>query len=268
MRKYIPLNPSLRHVLLINHSYLCRRKSLKQLTNTIKQHAGRANSGKCSVFNRGGGKKALYRVIDFKRIYYGLPAQVRCIEYDPYRSSFIALILYSNGFYSYILAPFQLSIGSTVLSSTNAPISSVNIGYTGKLANIPVGTIIHNLGVLPNTSGQLLRSAGSFGLLLRKEGLFLAVIRLRSGERRYFNSSAIATVGSVSNFEHRYICLGKAGRSRWLGRRPIVRGVAMNPVDHPHGGDTSGGKVHSTPWSVPTKGKPTRHIKRNFLAAF
>lgn len=268
MHKYKPLNPSLRHVLLTNRSYLCCKKSLKQLTTSTKRHAGRANTGRCSLFNRGGGSKALYRIIDFRRIYYGLPARVCCVEYDPYRSSFIALVLYSNGFYSYIIAPFQLNNGSIVLSSVSLSMSSVDIGYTGKLINIPIGTIIHNLSAMPNGRGKFLRSAGSFGLLLRKEGLSLAVIRLRSGERRYFNTNITATIGSVSNFEHRYVCLGKAGRSRWLGRRPSVRGVAMNPIDHPHGGDTSSGKVHSTPWSVPTKGKPTRHTKRNFLAAF
>lgn len=268
MRKYKPLNPSLRHVLLTNRSYLCCKKSLKQLTSNIKQHAGRANTGRCSLFSRGGDRKALYRIVDFKRIHYGLPARVCCIEYDPYRSSFIALILYTNGLYSYIIAPFQLSTDSTVLSSISMSMSSVDIGYTSKLSNIPVGAIIHNLAAMSNGSGKFLRSAGSFGLLLRKESQFLTVIRLRSGERRYFNSDVTATIGSVSNFEHRYVCLGKAGRSRWLGRRPIVRGVAMNPIDHPHGGDTSCGKVHSTPWSVPTKGKPTRHTKRTFLAAF
>jgi large subunit ribosomal protein L2 len=207
-------------------------------------------------------------MVDFKRLYHGLPAKVCSIEYDPYRSSFIALILYSSGFYSYIVAPFQLSVGTTIISSASRSMSSIDIGYTGKLTNIPVGTIIHNLETTPSDGGKLLRSAGSFGLLLRKEDMYVAVIRLRSGEKRYFNLNVAATIGSISNFEHRYTNLGKAGRSRWLGRKPSVRGVAMNPIDHPHGGDTSGGKVHSTPWSVPTKGKPTRRTQRNFLAAF
>lgn len=268
MRKYKPINSSLRHVLLVNHSYLCHVHALKKLTTSIKQHAGRNNSGKCCFFSKGGGRKILHRIVDFKRIYYGLCAEVKCIEYDPGRSSFIALILYCNGFYSYIIAPFQLSAGNIVLSSINLPVSAIDIGCTNLLYNIPVGTLIHNLEVLPNTGGKLLRSAGSFGLLLRKENSLYAVVRMRSNERRYFNINVAATIGSVSNFEHRYVCLGKAGRSRWLNKRPIVRGVAMNPIDHPHGGDTSSGKVHSTPWSVPTKGKPTRHVKRNFLASF
>lgn len=268
MKRYKPINSSIRHVLLINRISLSLNKSFKRLTFYYKQFAGRNNSGSCSFFSKGGGCKKLYRIIDFKRIHSGLFATVKYLEYAPGRSAFIALLLYCNGFYSYIIAPFQLIVGSIVYSSINKCFSSINIGCTGKLLNIPVGTLLHNVELSPGIGGKLMRSAGSFGILLRKERLMYAVIRLRSGERRYVNINVFATIGSVSNFEHRYTNLGKAGRSRWLNRRPIVRGVAMNPVDHPHGGDTSSGKIHSTPWSIPTKGKPTRKTAYTFRVFF
>lgn len=268
MKKYKPINSSLRHVLSVNYAFLYTVGAMKNLTVYYKQFAGRNNCGRCSFFSKGGGKKKLHRIVDFKRVYTGLFATVKYLEYSPGRSSFIALLLYCNGFYAYIIAPFQLLNGAIVYSSANILLSSINIGCTGRLRNIPVGTIIHNLEISPGLGGKLMRSAGTFGILLKKEHLIYSVVRLRSGEKRYINLNAIATIGSVSNFEHRYVCLGKAGRSRWLNKRPGVRGVAMNPIDHPHGGDTSSGKVHSTPWSVPTKGKPTRKTIRNFLVTF
>lgn len=268
MKKYPPITSSLRHVVLVNHSSMHAVRSLKRLTVFYHQYAGRGARGRCCFFSRGGGVKSLYRVVDFRRQFFGIPAVVQYLEYDPRRSAFVALVLYSNGVYSYLLAPFQLSSGMLIRSSTDTILSSVHIGYSGKLRHIPVGTIIHSMGILPYSGGQLMRCAGSFGTLLRKENDIFVVVRLRSGERRYISADAYATIGSVSNFEYRYICLGKAGRSRWLNYRPNVRGVAMNPIDHPHGGDTSSGKVHSTPWGVPTKGKPTRVRARNFIALF
>jgi len=232
-----------------------------------KQYAGRGKDGRCCFFNRGGGNKLLYRVVDFKFKYLGIPGIVKQIEYDPHRSAFIALIYYISGVYGYMLAPLQLFSGAKINSSSKMVLSSISIGYTGILYRIPVGTIVYNLGILPYSGGKLMRAAGSFGVLLRKEYPY-AVVKMRSGERRYLSIMSYATVGSVSNFEYRYIQLGKAGRARWLNNRPSVRGVAMNPIDHPHGGDTSGGKVHSTPWGVPTKGKPTRTAKRIFIAPF
>lgn len=268
MKKYKPITSSLRHVLLVSHAFSHKIAALKSLTYYMVNSAGRTNAGRCSLFNRGGGRRMLYRIVDFKRCYYGLQAEVVRIEYDPSRTAFIALLLYRNGFYSYIIAPFQLLTGGAVISSASMSLSMVDIGCTGTLRNIPAGTMIHNLELSSGFGGKLMRSAGSFGMLLRKEGSFYSVVRLRSGERRYISSGCFATIGSVSNLEHRYVALGKAGRRRWLNRRPCVRGVAMNPVDHPHGGDTSGGKVHMTPWSIPTKGKPTRRTVRGFLAHF
>jgi len=270
MKKYKPINSSLRHVLLVDRSMQINSKSssLKHLTVKHINIAGRNNTGRISVFNRGGGAKIIYRIIDFKRYYYGIPAQIISIDYDPSRTAFIALLLYKNGFFSYILSPFQLTVGSAVVSTINASININNIGNHGLLTNIPPGTIIHNLENMPNSGGTFLRSAGCFGLVLRKENIKYSVVRLKSKEKRYINNNCHATIGAVSNYEHRYIKLGKAGRSRWLNHRPVVRGVAMNPVDHPHGGDTSGGKVHRTPWSVPTKGKPTRKKEHKYLTTF
>lgn len=270
MRNYKPTNSSLRHVLLVKHptQVIIGSHPFKHLSIKYLNRAGRNNVGRISVFHRGGGTKAIHRIIDFKRSYYGLPAEIINIEYDPGRSAFIALLLYKNGFFSYILSPFQLNIGSTVYSSINIRMEMNDVGNHGLLANIPPGTIICNLENTPDAGGTLLRAAGCFGMLLRKENMKYSVVRLKSGEKRYINSTCCATIGAVSNFEHRYIKLGKAGRSRWLGNRSVVRGVAMNPVDHPHGGDTSSGKVHKTPWSIPTKGKSTRKKLNRYLATF
>lgn len=270
MKKYKPINSSLRHVLLVNKSiYICSgRDTIKRLSTHSLSLAGRNNSGRISVFGKGSGVKSLYRILDFKRYYNGIPAQIISINYDPSRTAFIALLLYRSGFFSYIVAPFQVSSGNILFSSCKIFLSINEIGSHGILYNISAGTLIHNLSTNPTCGGKLLRAAGCFGLLVRKENIKYSVVRLRSGEKRYFNNKCTATIGAVSNFEHRYISLGKAGRSRWLCRRPKVRGVAMNPVDHPHGGDTSSGKVHMTPWSVPTKGKPTRKKINKYVTKF
>lgn len=267
MRKFTPITPSLRHYISVNHRFTNTVRVFKRLTYFFKQHAGRGNKGRCCFFNRGSGNKFLYRTVNYKNMCIGVPCTILQLEYDPCRSAFIALVYYYNGVYSYILAPFQLYHGAILYSSSELVLSSINIGYTGILSNIPVGSLVYNVGILKHTGGILMRAAGSFGVLLRKERSY-AVVRMRSGERRYVSILSYGTIGSVSNFEYRYIRFGKAGRLRWLGYRPTVRGVAMNPIDHPHGGDTSGGKVHSTPWSIPTKGKPTRRTKRSFIAPF
>lgn len=269
MKKYKPITPSLRHLLLINKSdYVSSVHPIRYLSKNIAAVAGRNNTGRISVFHRGAGSKFTHRIIDFKRYFCGIPARILNIEYDPNRTAFIALILYKNGFFSYVICPFQLSTGSILFSSDKMFLSINEIGSCGRVSNISAGTIIHNLENTPNYGGKLLRAAGCFGLLLRKESNDYSVVRLRSGEKRYINNKCHATIGAVSNFEHRYISFGKAGRVRWLRFRPIVRGVAMNPIDHPHGGDTSSGKVHMTPWSVPTKGKPTRKKVNKYLAKF
>lgn len=269
MKKYKPITPSLRHVLLINTSvYAAKCHPIKQLSTYFVMSGGRNNSGKISVFNRGGGAKFIHRIVDFRRHYCGIPAKIINIEYDPGRTAFIALLLYKNGFFSYILSSFQLSIGNIIYSSNRLFLSINEIGSHGILSNISAGTLIHNLENSPSCGGKLLRAAGSFGLLLRKDNVKYSVVRLRSGEKRYINNKCTATIGVVSNYEHRYISLGKAGRSRWLHFRSKVRGVAMNPIDHPHGGDTSSGKVLVTPWSFPTKGKPTRKKINKYITNF
>jgi len=270
MKNYKPINSSLRHVLLVDKSIYVRSgcHPVKQLSTYFVSFAGRNNSGRISVYNKGSGVRFMHRILDFKRYHTGIPAKVINIEYDPSRTAFIALLLYRNGFFSYIIAPFQIFDGNVLFSSNMAFLSINEIGSQGNLCNISAGTLIHNLSIYPGCGGKLLRAAGCFGLLLRKENIKYSVVRLRSGEKRYINNKCTATIGAVSNFEHRYIILGKAGRSRWLHCRPKVRGVAMNPVDHPHGGDTSSGKVHMTPWSVPTKGKPTRKGINKYITKF
>jgi len=209
----------------------------------------------------GGGAKRLYRIIDFKRTKHGIPATVERIEYDPNRSAYIALLHYADGEKSYIIAPQKLGVGDKVVSSAHADIKP---GNTLRIKYIPVGTIIHNVELKPGKGGQMARSAGAWAQLVAKEGKY-ALLKLPSGEIRQVLQQCRATIGAVSNREHENRSIGKAGRSRWLGRRPAVRGVAMNPVDHPHGGGegrTSGGRHPVTPWGVPTKGYKTRKNKR------
>jgi large subunit ribosomal protein L2 len=232
----------------------------RSLLERLQPAKGRNNHGHITSRHRGGGHARLYRKIDFKRDKIGVPGTVRTIEYDPNRSARIALVSYADGEKRYILAPVGLKVGDAVISSSKADIKP---GNSLKLKSIPIGTIVHNIELRPGKGGQLSRSAGAGSQLMAKEGSY-ATLRLPSGEFRKVLIECRATVGTVGNTEHANLSLGKAGRSRWLGRRPSVRGVVMNPVDHPHGGGegrTSGGRHPVTPWGKPTKGKKTRTNK-------
>lgn len=232
----------------------------KSLTTIVKSKGGRNNRGRITVRHQGGGNKRLYRIIDFKRNKDLVPAKVATIEYDPNRSARIALLIYKDGEKRYIIAPVGLKVGDTVQSGQGA---DIKLGNAMELKSLPVGTVIHNIELRPGKGGQLARSAGSYAQLLSKEGKYCHV-RLPSGEIRLVKAECKASVGQVSNQEHENIMIGKAGRKRWKGVRPTVRGVAMNPVDHPMGGGegrTSGGRHPTTPWGKPTKGYKTR--KRN-----
>ena len=236
-------------------------KPLKSLTEKKTSSGGRNSDGHITVRHRGGGHKQRYRVIDFKRNKTGVPAKIATIEYDPNRSAYIALLHYADGEKAYILAPQKVEVGDEVISSAHADIKP---GNTLKLKYIPLGTVIHNVELRPGKGGQMVRSAGTWAQLMAKEGKY-ALLRLPSSELRKVLLECRATVGSVSNPKHENQECGKAGRSRWQGMRPAVRGVAMNPVDHPHGrgeGRTSGGRHPVTPWGQPTKGKKTRKNKR------
>lgn len=233
----------------------------KPLLEPKTRISGRNNQGEISIWHRGGGHKRMYRVIDFKRDKTGIPARVATIEYDPNRSAFIALLHYVDGDKRYILYPLGLKVGDKVVSGPDADIV---VGNALPLKNIPAGTMIHNIELRPGKGGQLVRSAGGAAQLLAKEGEY-AQVRLPSGEVRKVFMTCIATVGQVGNLDHENISIGKAGRKRWMGIRPTVRGVAMNPVDHPLGGGegkTSGGRHPVTPWGKPTRGYKTRNNKQ------
>jgi len=233
----------------------------KPLLEPKTRISGRNNQGELSIWHRGGGHKRMYRVVDFKRDKTGIPARVATIEYDPNRSAFIALLHYADGDKRYILYPLGLKVGDKVVSGPDADIV---VGNALPLKNIPAGTMIHNIELRPGKGGQLVRSAGGAAQLLAKEGEY-AQVRLPSGEVRKVFMDCIATVGQVGNLDHENISIGKAGRKRWMGIRPTVRGVAMNPVDHPLGGGegkTSGGRHPVTPWGQPTRGYKTRNNKQ------
>ena len=260
LKSYKPNTPGQRGLVLVSRESLWSGKPEKTLTIGLSKSGGRNNKGRVTARRRGGGHKRLYRMIDFKRNHYDIPAKVERIEYDPNRSAFIALLLYNDGKKSYILAPQRLAVGDTVVSSAKADIKP---GNALPLANIPVGTIIHNVELKPGKGGQIARSAGTYVQLVGRDQSY-SILRLNSGEQRMTRSECMATIGAVSNPDNKNIKLAKAGRSRWLGRRPSVRGVAMNPIDHPHGGGegkTSGGRHPVTPWGKPTKGKKTRTNK-------
>ena len=259
--KYKPITPSLRQLVTVDRSQLWKGKPLKELTVGLTKSGGRNNTGRITAWNRGGGAKRKYRKIDFKRLKWDIPATVERLEYDPNRTAFIALIKYEDGENSYIIAPQKLAVGDKIIAGEKV---EAKVGNAMKLRNIPVGTIIHNVELKKAKGAQLARSAGSYVQFVGRDG-GNAQLRLPSGELRIVSSECMATVGSVSNPDQQNINLGKAGRSRWLGRKPTVRGVAMNPIDHPHGGGegrTSGGRHPVTPWGVPTKGKRTRKNKR------
>ncbi len=260
LKKFNPSTPGQRGLVLIDRSELYKGKPLKKLTTGISKSGGRNNSGRITSWHKGGGHKRKYRLIDFKRTKFDVEGTVERIEYDPNRSSFIALIKYSDGEQNYIIAPQKLAKGDKIVSSLKADIKP---GNSMPLNAVPVGTIVHNVELKPGKGGQLARSAGSYIQVIGKD-LSYSILRLTSGEVRLVLSKCMCTVGSVSNPDNQNQNLGKAGRNRWLGKRPSVRGVAMNPIDHPHGGGegrTSGGRHPVTPWGVPTKGKRTRNNK-------
>tara|TARA_Y100000590_G_C15706647_1_gene1008853 strand:+ start:1002 stop:1838 length:837 start_codon:yes stop_codon:yes gene_type:complete len=260
LKTYKPSTPSQRGLVLVSRSHLWNGKPEKTLTTGLTKSGGRNNNGRVTARRRGGGHKRLYRIVDFKRRHFDIPGNVERIEYDPNRSAFIALIHYEDGAKAYILAPQRLSVGDTIVSGENADIKP---GNALPLSSIPVGTIIHNVELKPGKGGQIARSAGTYVQLVGRDQSY-SILRLNSGEQRMTRSECMATVGAVSNPDNKNIKLAKAGRSRWLGKRPSVRGVVMNPIDHPHGGGegkTSGGRHPVTPWGKPTKGKKTRSNK-------
>lgn len=255
-----PTSPGRRFASVSSFEELTTTRPEKSLIAPLKKTGGRNSLGRITTRHRGGGHKRRYRIIDFKRDKDGVPAKVVSIEYDPNRSARIALLQYTDGEKRYIIAPLRLSVGDTVLSGER---TDVRPGCAMPLKNIPLGTFVHNVELKMGKGGQLARSAGVYAQLMAKEGNYVQV-KLSSGEVRSIHMECRATVGQVGFPEHENITLGKAGRSRWLGRRPSVRGVAMNPVDHPHGGGegkTSGGRHPVTPWGVPTKGYKTRKKK-------
>lgn len=261
VKKFRPTTPTLRYKTVNSFEELTRSKPEKSLlAAAVSKSGGRNNQGRMTMRRRGGGHKRRYRVIDFKRTKLGVPGRVAAIEYDPNRSAFIALVVYADGDKRYILAPLGLKVGAEISAGSNAPI---RVGNALPLANIPLGATVHNVELNPGHGGQLARSAGAEVQLLGREG-GRAQLRLPSGENREVPVQCMATLGQVGNIEHANIVIGKAGRSRWLGRRPKVRGVVMNPVDHPHGGGegrSSGGRHPVTPWGKPTKGYKTRKRK-------
>ena len=262
LKKYKPNTPAMRGLVLVDRSQLWNGRPVKSLTEGLIKSGGRNNRGRVTSRRRGGGHKRLYRVIDFKRAKFDIPATVQRIEYDPNRSAFIALLKYDDGEEAYILAPQRLQEGDTVVSASRADIKP---GNAMPMENMPVGTIIHNVELKPGRGGQMARAAGTYVQLIGKDSGY-AQLRLTSGELRMAPAKCLATVGAVSNSDNQNINLSKAGRNRWLGKRPQVRGVAMNPVDHPHGGGegrTSGGRHPVSPWGKPTKGARTRRKKKS-----
>ena len=262
IKKAKPTSPGRRFRSWTSRDDLYKGAPHQSLIETKKQKSGRNNAGRITVRHKGGGHKRHYRVIDFNRIKDGISATVERIEYDPNRSARIALILYMDGQRSYIIAPEDISVGDKIESGENAPIKT---GNCLKLKDIPLGTVVHCVELFPGKGAQLSRSAGSSVQVIAQEGRH-TTLRLRSGEMRRVLSDCRATLGSVSNPEHQLRSIGKAGAKRWMGIRPTVRGVAMNPIDHPHGGGegkTSGGRHPVTPWGVPTKGFRTRKNRRN-----
>ncbi|MDX1922714.1 MAG: 50S ribosomal protein L2 [Alphaproteobacteria bacterium] len=264
LKTYNPVTPSTRQLVQIDRSELWKGGPVKSLTEGVRKTGGRNNKGRITTRHIGGGHKKLYRKVDFKRLTHDIPATVERLEYDPGRTAFIALIKYTNGVLSYILAPQRLKVGDTVVSGARV---DVKPGNAMPLKNMPVGTIIHNVEMRVGKGGQIARSAGAYAQLVGRDN-GKAQIKITSGEVRLVPEDCMATVGAVSNPDHFNISLGKAGRKRWMGTRPTVRGVAMNPIDHPHGGGegrTSGGRHPVTPWGKGTKGTKTRKNKRTTL---
>ncbi|RMD87840.1 MAG: 50S ribosomal protein L2 [Alphaproteobacteria bacterium] len=260
LKQYKPVTSSQRGLVLVDRSKLHKGKPVKALTEGLTKSGGRNNHGRMTVRHRGGGHKRTYRKIDFKRSKWDVPARVERLEYDPNRTAFIALVKYEDGELAYILAPQRLAEGDVVVAGEKV---DVKPGNAMPLRSVPIGTIVHNIELRPGAGGKIARAAGTYVQLVGRDQGY-AILRLSSGEQRKVRAECMATVGAVSNPDNQNQTLAKAGRSRWLGRRPHVRGVVMNPVDHPHGGGegrTSGGRHPVTPWGKPTKGKRTRSNK-------
>ena len=263
IKNYKAITPALRQLKLVDRSDLWKSSPLKILTTTSPVQAGRNNKGRITVRHKSGGHKKSYRIIDFKRNKFDIEAAVERIEYDPNRTAFIALIKYTDGVFSYIIAPHKLKVGDKIISSKQ--LIDIKIGNSMPLSVIPIGSIIHNIELKPGCGAAVSRSAGTYAQLVGKDGGY-ALVKMQSGEIRLFLLDCMATIGSVSNLDNKNVSIGKAGRSRWLGIRPTVRGVAMNPVDHPHGGGegrTSGGRHPVSPHGKSAKGKKTRSRKKS-----
>ena len=268
LKTFKPITPSLRQLVIVDRSALYKGKPVKRLTEGKHSSGGRNNAGRITVRFRGGGHKQAYRIVDFKRRKLDMPAKVERLEYDPNRTAFIALVTYTDGEQRYIIAPQRLSAGDEIVAGASV---DVKPGNAMPLAAIPVGTIVHNVEMKIGKGGAIARSAGSYAQIVGRDQGYV-IVRLNSGEQRLVHGQCFGTVGAVSNPDHMNASIGKAGRSRWLGRKPHNRGVTMNPVDHPHGGGegrTSGGRHPVTPWGKPTKGKKTRSNKstQTFIVA-
>ena len=268
LKTFKPITPSLRQLVIVDRSALYKGKPVKRLTEGKHSSGGRNNAGRITVRFRGGGHKQAYRIVDFKRRKLDMPAKVERLEYDPNRTAFIALVTYTDGEQRYIIAPQRLSVGDEVVAGSSV---DVKPGNAMPLSAIPVGTIVHNVEMKIGKGGAIARSAGSYAQIVGRDQGYV-IVRLNSGEQRLVHGQCFGTVGAVSNPDHMNASIGKAGRSRWLGRKPHNRGVTMNPVDHPHGGGegrTSGGRHPVTPWGKPTKGKKTRSNKstQTFIVA-
>jgi large subunit ribosomal protein L2 len=260
LKTFKPVTPSLRQLVIVDRSGLYKGKTVKTLTEGKTSKGGRNNLGRITVRFRGGGHKQAYRLVDFKRRKLDVVGKVERLEYDPNRTAFIALIRYADDTLAYILAPQRLSVGDEVIAGQQV---DVKPGNAMPVANIPVGTIVHNVEMKIGKGGAIARSAGTYAQIVGRDQGYV-ILRLNSGEQRLVHGQCFATIGAVSNPDHMNTSIGKAGRSRWLGRRPHNRGVTMNPIDHPHGGGegrTSGGRHPVTPWGKPTKGKKTRSNK-------
>lgn len=257
LKTYKPTTPSLRQLVIVDRSGLWKGKPVKALTRGKSEAGGRNNHGHITANHRGGGHKRRLRLVDFKRRKFDVAATVERVEYDPNRTGYIALIKYADGEVAYILAPQRLGVGDSVVSGQTV---DVKPGNAMPLGSMPVGTIVHNVETKAGKGGQMARSAGTYAMLVGRDQGY-ALLKMKSGETRMVRSECMATVGAVSNPDHVNEVTGKAGRTRWKGARPVSRGIARNPVDHPNGGRTNGGKHWATPWGQPTKGKKTRNNK-------
>ncbi|MGE0629928.1 MAG: 50S ribosomal protein L2 [Hyphomicrobiaceae bacterium] len=257
LKTFRPTSPGLRHLVLVDRGQLWKGAPVKQLVEGKTRTGGRNNFGRITTRHIGGGHKRSYRLVDFRRRKFDVPAKVERIEYDPNRTAFIALITYDDGELSYILAPQRLAVGDTVIAGARV---DVKPGNAMPLSAMPIGTIVHNVEIKPGRGGQMARAGGAYVQLVGRDAGW-AILRMNSGETRRVRAECMASVGAVSNPDNSNQVVGKAGRTRWKGRRPTVRSITMNPVDHPNGGRTNGGKHWATPWGKPTKGYKTRKNK-------